>query len=180
MRKCNLIYLHLILQWTLGNYTEKTTREACYICQTHKNERNSPNDWILVINSEIQLNTLIALEQFWNVHSNNILRHLFCVDLTKRPWIQEKLFKEIHWVFDEAPRSFCCVGIFKSHSFRSYNNIRQFRKQFAIWIQEHDNQITQLGLSHCLSPWQSLLYTPSSTHDNEALLCLPVFRQLNR
>lgn len=68
--------------WQL--HRKKTTGEAWYMCQTHRNESNSLNDRIFMMISKTQLITLIALDQFWNVHSNKVLRHDFSMDLTKR------------------------------------------------------------------------------------------------
>lgn len=126
-KKVILSTFFLILQAITHKKEDKTTEVAWCIFETHRNKSYSPNSWILLMSSKAQLNTLIALDQFCNVH---ILEHLFSTGLSKELWIQEKLFQLIQRVFDEAPRWICCVTAVKSRSITSYNSIRYFRKLF--------------------------------------------------
>ena len=154
--------------WQLHR-TKNYRRSLVYLSDSQKC-KYSPNDWTRMISSKTQLNTLIALDQFWNVHSNNILRHLFSMDLTKmnefwKLMNESENFPGNSVSFWLRPQVILLCRYIQMIQYQILQQFQTIPKAVCNWIQEHDNQITHLGLSGCPPPWQSLLYTLSSAQD---------------
>lgn len=154
----------MILEWTNGNYTKKAQKnkptEAVWcIFETHRNKSYSPNSWILLMSSKTQLNTLIALDQFWNLHMNNSWGIFFYgPDQRALNSRETSPVNSVSFWWGPQVNLLCQYSpITQYHILQEY---QIFQKAVFNWVQKHDNWITHVGLSGCPPPWTiSTLYS---------------------